>query len=129
MTGSGEPTRDPRLLLTVDAAINFALGAVLLAAPVGSLRWLGLPDGSRLYPVTLGGVLVGIGIALLTARRNPSGLGLKGAVAINVCGAAAAALWLLLTSEPVTVAGVVVVWSVVVIVLVVAAVELVATPR
>lgn len=129
MTVSGEPTRDPRLLLAVDAAINIALGAVLLAAPAGSLHWLGLPEGSLLYPVALGGVLVGIGIALLTARHSPSGLGLKGAIAINACGATAAAVWLLLTSEPMNAPGLVVLWSVVAIVLILAAIEVAATPR
>ena len=79
------------LLLTVDGAINLALGATLVVFPRGLVRWLGVPDvESAFYPSVLGGVLVGIGVALLVERSRDGartvGLGLAGAVVVNLCG-------------------------------------------
>jgi hypothetical protein len=130
MAVSAEPARRRRWLLLIDAAVNLLLGVLLVAAPFGSLRWLGLPEGgSLLYPVVLGGVLIGIGGALWMARRGGDGLGLVGALVINVFGAGTAAAWLVLTSEPITVRGAVTLWTVVAVVLTIAAVELAALRR
>ena len=75
-------------LLTLDATINLLLGVLLLAFSDGLASLLGVPPAAHgFYPNILGGVLFGIGIALLMERRNKTGigigLGLGGAIAIN----------------------------------------------
>ena len=87
--------------LLVDTTINLGLGALLIAFPSGLMDLLGVPDvPSRFYPNILGAVLFGIGIALLIERYKPRtgivGLGLSGAIAINLCGGLVLALWLIL---------------------------------
>jgi hypothetical protein len=86
--------------LVIDAAINLGLGALLWAYPPRLAAWLGLPTSqSTFFPNILGAVLFGIGLALLIElRRDPSGragLGLAGAIAINVCGGIGLGYWLL----------------------------------
>lgn len=81
-------------LLEVDAGINLGLGVVLATLPGPLLRTLGMPSWKeRFYPRVLGGVLTGVGVALLAERFSPSrrfrGLGLAGAVPINMLGSAA----------------------------------------
>jgi len=93
-----EPPRPAshRPLLLIDAAVDLALGVALLAAPAGVVRLLGLPGaGGFFYTTVLGAVLVGIGIALLLSARSLAGLGLAGAVAIDLCGALAVMAWLI----------------------------------
>ncbi len=86
-------------LLRVDGVINLFLGVLLMAFPEGLVETLGLPPSNeRFYPNVLGAVLFGIGIALLLeASRLPGGmvgLGLGGAVAINLLAAAVLIVWL-----------------------------------
>lgn len=88
-------------LLIIDGIINLILGALLVMFPSGLVETLGLPAGDeRFYPTVLGAVLVGIGLALLIeANRLPGGLvglGLGGALAINLAAAAALSIWLVL---------------------------------
>jgi hypothetical protein len=78
-------------VLIVDAAINLILGALLITFPPKVLQLLGVPVAKHLfYPNILGGVLTGIGIALLMKYFRGAGatvgLGLGGAIAINLCG-------------------------------------------
>jgi tRNA-Thr(GGU) m(6)t(6)A37 methyltransferase TsaA len=131
-TASGPPpstTGGRRTLLAVDGVVNLLLGAALLLAPAGSLSWLGLPSPlPSLYAVVLGGVLVGIGLALLLeVRRQRSGfrgLGLGGAIVINLCGAGALLGWLVLARPELSPTGAIVLWTVAVVVLGLAIVEL-----
>lgn len=75
-----------------------------------------------------GGVLVGIGIALLIEDlRKPDGmvgLGLGGAIAINLCGCVVLAVWLASGKLAIPVRGQVVLWALVVILLVLSGIEL-----
>jgi hypothetical protein len=87
------------LLLELDAAINLAVGALLVAFPSRFMAFLGVPiPESAFYPSILGAVLVGIGLALIMGVRDipdrGGGLGLLGAIAINLCAAAVLLLWL-----------------------------------
>jgi hypothetical protein len=87
-------------LLLADGIINLGLGVLLVAFPSRLVELLGVPDApSRFYPNILGAVLFGIGIALLLERFKPRvgmvGLGLSGAIAINLCGGLVLALWLI----------------------------------
>jgi len=123
-----EPTAHGRLLV-VDAAINLVLGALLLLAPMGSLPLLGVPTPSTfLFTSVLGGVLVGIGGALLVSARGLEGLGLAGAIVINVCGAVALVGWLVLADDALEPRATVTLWAIAILVLAVAALEMSARP-
>jgi len=82
------------MVLIIDALITFVLGILLLLLiPYPHLAViLGVPEVTHaFYPSIMGGVFVGVGIALLieAKRRGEDsmvGLGLGGAVAINLCG-------------------------------------------
>lgn len=77
------------LVLIIDAIINFVLGIFLIIYPIQLIRFLGIPEAiSPFYPSVLGAVLCGIALALVIEYyRSPAGLGLGGAVVINICGA------------------------------------------
>jgi hypothetical protein len=119
------------LLLTIDGIINLALGILLLLFPLGMAELLGVPQSNvSFYPTILGAVIFGIGIALLIERygftRNIRGLGLGGAIAINICGALALLMWLVSTPLNIPLRGYVILWSIAVIVLLVGMVEILA---
>jgi hypothetical protein len=87
-------------LLKADAAVNLILGILLMAFPAGLVKTLGIPiEVPAFYATILGGVLFGIGLALLMEcywkSGRFSGLGLGGAIAINLCGGGVLAIWLL----------------------------------
>ena len=87
-------------LLKADAVINLILGILLMTFPTGLVKALGVPmSDPPFYATILGGVLFGIGLALLIEcyRRSNRfvGLGLGGAIAINLCGGFVLAAWLL----------------------------------
>lgn len=107
------------MLLLMDSVINLALGALLLLFSEGVVEALGVPSTSlRFYPNILGGVLIGIGLALLLEfRRKPGGLvglGLGGAVVINLCGGIVLAAWLFWGDLQIPMKGRVFLWSLVV---------------
>ena len=115
-------------LLTIDSVVNVVLGVCLLAMPSATIDVFGLP-GTRtnFYVTVLGAVLLGIGIALWIERRNQDpwrGLGLVGAIVINVLGAGTVLVWLLLDPFSMPMRGYVTLWFVTVIVLAAALVEL-----
>ena len=119
------------LLLTIDGIINLVLGILLLLFPLGMAELLGVPQSDvNFYPTILGAVIFGIGVALLIERygfaRNIRGLGLGGAIAINLCGALALLVWLVSTPFDIPLRGHVILWSVAIIVLVVGIVEILA---
>jgi len=120
-----------KTLLVIDAIINLILGVLLLFFPAGVVELLGLPlTNTNFYPSILGAVLFGIGVALLIERygasKNIRGLGLGGAIAINLCGAGVLLLWLLITPFDIPLRGIVVLWSIAIIVLIVGFVEILA---
>ena len=120
-----------KILLVIDAIINLVLGLLLLLFPAGVVELLGLPlTNTNFYPSILGAVLFGIGVALLIERygasKNIRGLGLGGAIAINLCGAGVLLLWLLITPFDIPLRGIVVLWSIAIIVLIVGFVEILA---
>ncbi len=89
-----------RTILIVDALINLILGLLLVFFPPAVVEWLGVPPTDQpFYASVLGGVLIGIALALLVEIfRSPGGLiglGLGGAISINLCGGAVLAIWLL----------------------------------
>ncbi|MDJ0668624.1 MAG: hypothetical protein QNJ61_15170 [Desulfobacterales bacterium] len=121
-------------LLIIDGGVNLLLGALLLSFPLGTAAWLGVPRAdSAFYPTILGGVLFGIGLALLieayTRDREIRGLGIAGAIAVNFCGAGVLAVWLAAASLPIPLRGQMLLGSIAIVVLALGVVELVAIAR
>lgn len=119
-------------LLRIDALINLVLGLALMAFPVPVVRYLGVPEASSpFYPNILGAVLLGIAIALfIESRADPgrgAGLGLSGAVAINMCGGLALAAWLIFGNLELPGQGLVFFWLLVFILVGLSALELAAS--
>ena len=119
-----------RNILLIDAIINFVLALLLGIFPKEVISFLGLPVVSNpFYASILGGVFLGIGIALLIGRsakiKNSDGLGLRGAIAINFSGGFVLALWLLFGSLNVPTHGKLIMWALVVILFAISTVELI----
>ena len=115
-------------LLMADAIINLVLGVLLLFFPPALVRLLGMPQtGQSFYPSILGAVLFGIGIALLVEyfRRAEGmvGLGLGGAIGINLCGGLVLAGWLVSGKLTVPLRGYIVFWILVLILVGISAIE------
>ena len=118
-----------RFLLALDAVINLILGIILLLFPTGIPARLGLPESeSYFYPTILGGIIFGIGIALLLEwkqdHREIHGLGLAGAIAINLFGGLVLLLWLLQPDLNLPFKGKLLLWLVDILVLGIGLVEL-----
>ena len=108
------------VVLLADAVINLMLGVLLLFFSESIIRFLGIPPvESYFYPNILGGVLFGIGLALfLEYFRRPQGLiglGLGGAVAINLCGGFVLAGWLVFGNLSIPAQGRIILWILVVV--------------
>jgi hypothetical protein len=120
--------------LLADAAINFALGillVLLIPFPDRIPQWLGVPAVENgFYPGIFGGVLIGIGLALaLESRRKDAGqlvgLGLGGAIAINLSGGAVLLGWLLFGNLGLPLRGSIFLWTIALLLVVISTVELV----
>ena len=121
--------KSPKLLI-VDAIINLALGFLLVTFPQRVIQLLGVPMVERsFYPSILGGVLVGIGIALFIECFRGSeglvGLGLGGAIAINLCAAFILAIWLVFGKINIPFRGQFFLWVLVAILVAISGIELV----
>jgi hypothetical protein len=119
--------RNPVLL--IDALINLTLGVMLLAFQPSLAEALGVPQTEQcFYPTILGGVLFGVALALLLeCAGRPQGLvglGLGGAIIINLCGGIVLAIWLASGRLAIPMRGQAVLWSLVVILVVISATEL-----
>lgn len=124
--------KEHRILLLIDAIVNVVLGIALLLFPVGLLSLLGMPPmETNFYVLILGAVILGIGVALLIElfgnETGIRGLGLGGAIALNLCGAGALAIWLITTQVTLPIRGRIILWSVAILILVIAAAELIIT--
>jgi hypothetical protein len=122
------------ILLVVDAAINYLLGLLLLGFSRPLTRLLGAPHSEvTFYPTILGGVLFGIGVALtIEAFRPPgglAGLGLGGAVAINLCGGTVLLIWLVSGALDLPLRGLVFLWALAIVLVGISTVELLAHCR
>jgi hypothetical protein len=127
--------RKQAILLAVDGYVNLILGVLLLLFPFGPVELLGVPGSdTNFYPTLLGGILLGIGLALFIERYGfkygVRGLGLHGAVAINICGALVLLVWLLIDPFNLPARGYIILWIIALGVLLIALVELLArSPR
>jgi hypothetical protein len=110
-----------RIVLLADAVIDIGLGLPLLFLSGELAALLGLPEPRPpFYASILGALLVGIGIAMIIecrgTRLRSGGLGLGGALTINVCGAVALAVWLARGTLELPLRGSILLWATVVIV-------------
>ena len=111
-----------KAFLLIDGIVNLILGILLLLFPFGVAEILGVPQPqSNFYPTLLGGVIFGIGIALLLEaygqKRKIRGLGLGGAIAINFCGGGILVLWLIVEPLNLPLRGMITLWIVAIVVL------------
>ena len=111
-----------KTFLLIDGIVNLILGILLLLFPFGVAEILGVPlPETNFYPTILGGVIFGIGIALLLEaygeRWGVRGLGLGGAIVINFCGAGILALWLVFKPLNVPLHGLIILWVIAICVL------------
>ncbi|MGD9489057.1 MAG: hypothetical protein AB7W47_13610 [Calditrichaceae bacterium] len=116
-------------VLLIDALINLLLGLALMISYPVTAEFFGLPATVQLfYPNILGAVLFGIGIALVIeyyrSENGLPGLGLGGAVAINLSGGFVLGLWLMFGELHIPLKGKIILWSLVLILIVISAVEL-----
>ena len=116
-------------LLLIDGIANLVIGVLLLLFPLGVAEFLGVPQPeSHFYPTILGGVILGIGIALLIERygfeAGLRGLGLGGAIAINICGSLVLLGWLIIAPPSIPLRGLILLWIIGLLVLGIGLVEL-----
>ena len=120
-----------KILLLIDSIVNLILGILLLLFPVGVIEFLGLPQTStNFYPSILGAVLLGIGIALLLEvvgfEKQIRGLGLGGAIVINIIGSFVLICWLIFGALVIPLKGKIILWVIGAVVFLIGIVELLA---
>ena len=123
------PDNREKFLLTADAVFNLALGIFLLIFPKTILNYLGIPiTFESFYARILGAVLLGIGFALLLERCRDRfgypGLGIGGAILINICGAGALAVLLLFSRLDIPLRGQIILWFIALIVMFLSVIEM-----
>ncbi len=123
-----------KAVLIVDAVVNLILGIALLLFSPGIVRFFGVPAAVHsFYPNILGAVFIGVTIGLILElfreRTGMGGIGLGGAVAINLCGGAALAAWLAGGRLSIPVHGRVFLWVLFVFLVVISTIELIAHIR
>ena len=118
------------ILLIVDAFINYALGILcILYTFIADILGVPIVENS-FYPNILGAVLLGIGIALtlecFKTKLGWVGLGLGGAVAINLSGGVALVIWLIFGNLNIPVRGQIFLWMLAILLILISTVELIA---
>ena len=106
-----------KTLLFIDALVNILLGVLLLLFPVGIIDLLGLPEThTHFYPSILGAVILGIGLALFLElgghAKQIRGLGLGGAILINIVASLVLMGWLVFGSLTIPLYGRIILWAV-----------------
>lgn len=103
-----------KTLILTDSLINLFLGLVLLGYSEPVIRFFGLPVTDQyFYPNILGAMLFGIGIALYIEYKRKDefiGLGLGGAISINIMGGIVLFLWLISGSLIIPLKGKIIFW-------------------
>jgi len=120
-----------KFILLIDFIINLILGILLLAYSNRLSEYLGVPKvESSFYPNILGGVFVGIALALLIeffnkSDRKTSGLGLLGAIVINLCGGIILIIWLVFGDLGLPLRGSIFLWSLALLLIILSSFELI----
>ncbi len=116
--------------LLIDASINFILGVLLLAYSPKLVKFLGVPySDSSFYPNILGAVFLGIALALIIEayRKHVDryvGLGLIGAICINLSGGLVLLLWIVFGKLKQPLTGSIFLWALDILLVVVSSIEL-----
>ena len=119
-----------KITLLIDAFINLILGILLLAFCPFTVNLLGVPSTDNyFYPNILGGVFVGIAIALIieSLRKettNYIGLGLIGAISINISGGIVLFFWLLFGGLDLSLKGQIFLWTLDIVLILISSIEL-----
>lgn len=116
------------ITLMLDAVINYTLGILCILYPfVAELIGVPIVENS-FYPNLLGAILIGIGIALtIECYRKQGGmigLGLGGAVAINLSGGFVLVLWLIFGDLNIPFKGYLFLWSLAIILVFISLIEI-----
>ena len=111
----------------IDAVINYTLGILcILYSFIAETIGVPIVENS-FYPTILGAVLIGIGIALTIEcyrkQREMVGLGLGGAVAINLSGGFVLILWLIFGDLHIPLRGYFFLWSLAIILVAISLME------
>ena len=122
-------SKEQQTLLFIDGMVNVIVGIILILFPLGIAGVLGLPRTSLdFYPTIMGAIILGIGIALFVERygyeKKVSGLGLAGAITINLCGGLALLVWLIVYPLNLPLHGYIILWSLAIIVLAIGLAEI-----
>jgi hypothetical protein len=109
--------KENKILLLIDSSVNTVIGLFLLSFPLKSGDILGLPKSDdNFYPVILGAVLLGIGIALFVEVKyydnGRRGLGLDGAIIINILASIVLIIILLSGALNISLLGLIILWFV-----------------
>jgi hypothetical protein len=106
--------KNDKMLLLIDSMINLFLGLVLLLYSEPVIDFFGLPlTNNKFYPTILGAVLFGIGVALIieyVKKPNIVGLGLGGAISINLIGGIVLLIWLIWGTLTAPTHGLIILW-------------------
>ena len=106
-----------KILLLIDCIVNLFLGILLLLFPIGIIELLGLPQtNTNFYPSILGAVIFGIGLSLFLElaghEKKFRGLGLGGAILINIVGSLVLIFWLIFGSLTIPLKGQIILWAI-----------------
>ena len=119
-------------VLIIDAFINLLLGILLLLGiPYGTeiTEFLGVPQINQgFYASILGAIFIGIAIALWVESNRinsnkPVGLGLGGAIAINMSGGVALIGWLIFGKLELPLRGYIIFWTLAIILILISVIE------
>jgi hypothetical protein len=116
------------ITLIIDAIINYSLGILcILYSFIAETIGVPIVENS-FYPTILGALLIGIGLALtIECYRKQDGmigLGLGGAVVINLSGGFVLILWLIFGNLDIPLRGHIFLWLLAVILVVISSIEL-----
>jgi hypothetical protein len=123
-----------KITLLIDATVNLILGILLVAFNRGIAGFLGVPYAENyFYPNILGAVFIGITIALVVEafrkKTEYTGLGLIGAVCINICGGLVLIFWLVFGNLGLPPQGGIFLWTLAILLLVISGIELIFTVK
>ena len=109
--------------------VNIVLGVLLILFPLGVVDLIGLPKtDTNFYPSILGAVIFGVGLALffelIGYQKRFRGLGLGGAILINLVGSTVLICWLLFGSLSIPMKGKITLWSIALLVFAIGVAEL-----
>lgn len=123
-----------KMTLLIDSIVNLILGILLVFFPY-FYRIIGAPESNtNFYPIILGAIFIGIAIALLIEAFKKEGskfigLGLVGAISINICGGIALTGFLVFGNLALPLRGMIFLWFLALVLLLISIIELIANIR